>query len=58
MRYNDSRDGTNIIDGVLEKYRAALIQKGMIGKDGLYASFFAVQQKRPIPGRQGAHTAW
>jgi hypothetical protein len=57
-RYNDVRDGTNVVSDVLQKYEAALKHKGMIGKDGLYASFFALKQGRAIPARQGAHTAW
>ena len=58
MRYNDIRDGTNVIDEVLPKYKAALTEKGMLGSDGLYASFYAVKQKKAIAARHGAHTAW
>lgn len=58
MRYNDSRDGTNTVEHVLGNYKAAIKKKGMIGPDGLYATFFALKQKTPIPARQGAHTAW
>lgn len=59
MRYNDSRDGTNKVEGeILPKYRAALDKKGMIGADGLYATWFAVKQQKAIPARHGAHTAW
>lgn len=58
MRYNDIRDGTDVVHEVLSKYEAALVAKGMFQKDGLYASFFAVEQRRAMPARQGAHTAW
>ena len=58
MRYNDSRDKTDIVSGVLSKYRAALAEKGMFGKDGLYASFYALKQQKPVPARLGSHTAW
>jgi hypothetical protein len=58
MRYNDVRNGTNVIDEVLPKYKAALHRKGMLREDGLYASFFALKQGQPIPASQGAHTAW
>ena len=59
MRYNDVRDGTNIVGDVLPKYRKALEDKGMVGRqDGLYASFYALKQQKPMPARQGAHTAW
>ncbi|KIW42237.1 uncharacterized protein PV06_05801 [Exophiala oligosperma] len=58
MRYNDSRDGTNNVQGVLEKYEASLIKKGMLNDSGLYPSFFALKQRSTRPARQGAHTAW
>ncbi len=58
MRYNDVRDGTDNVHEVLRKYEAALKSNGMFGKDGLYASFFALKQRRAMPARQGAHTAW
>ncbi|KIW12292.1 hypothetical protein PV08_09569 [Exophiala spinifera] len=58
MRYNDSRDGTNNVEGVLEKYEASLVAKGMLNDSGLYPSFFAIKQRAPRPARQGAHTAW
>ena len=58
MRYNDIRDGTDIVHEVLLKYKSALTKKGMIGEDGMYASFFAVQQKKAMPTMHGAHTAW
>ncbi len=58
MRYNDSRDRTNNVQPVLEKYKAALTAKGMIGKDGLYASFYAMRQQKAMPAGQGTHTAW
>lgn len=59
MRYNDVRDGTNKVeDYILPRYRAALQAKGMLGEDGLYASFYAVKQKKAIAARHGAHTAW
>lgn len=58
MRYNDIRDGTDIVTDVLSKYKPALEKKGMFGKDGLYASFYAVKQQKAIPARHGAHTAW
>jgi hypothetical protein len=59
MRYNDVRHGTNLVEGeILPKYKAALEKKGMLADDGLYASFFAVKQKKAIPARHGAHTAW
>jgi len=58
MRYNDSRDGTDVVTGVLAKYRKALEAKDMIRSDGLYVRFYAVKQGRSIPSTGGAHTAW
>jgi hypothetical protein len=58
MRLNDVRDGTNKIDGILENYRTALERHGMIDQAGLYTSFFALKQKKAMPARHGAHTAW
>ena len=58
-RLNDVRDGKRSVEGVLEKYERALVEKGLVGReDGLYASFYAVRQGRSMPARQGAHTAW
>lgn len=58
MRYNDVRHGTEEVREVLKKYKAALVKKGMIGSDGLYASWYAMRQQKAIPPRQGTHTAW
>ncbi|KAK5166896.1 uncharacterized protein LTR77_007625 [Saxophila tyrrhenica] len=59
MRYNDVRQGTNYVESnILPKYRAALSKKGLLGENGLYATFFALKQKKSIPARHGAHTAW
>jgi hypothetical protein len=58
MRLNDVRDGTDIVPDVLEKYKAAVSQNGMVNDDDLYTSFFALKQRKAIAARQGAHTAW
>ncbi|KAH7384026.1 hypothetical protein DE146DRAFT_681129 [Phaeosphaeria sp. MPI-PUGE-AT-0046c] len=59
MRYNDVRHGTNHVESeILPKYKEALAKKGLLGDDGLYASFFAIEQEKSIPARHGAHTAW
>ena len=58
MRYNDSRDGTDNVHDVLKKYKAALVAKGMMKENGLYASWYAVRQQKAMPARQGTHTAW
>jgi hypothetical protein len=58
MRYNDVRDGTSVIDGVLEKYRAALDKKKMISPDGLYADRLALRQDTIAPAKNVGFTAW
>lgn len=58
MRYNDVRDGTDNVHEVLKKYKAALIAKGMMGENGLYANFYAVRQQVAVTPSHGAHTAW
>ena len=58
MRYNDSRDGTNEAERVLEKYNAALEKKGMLQPDGLWSAAYLVKQKVVAPAKQANHTAW
>ena len=58
MRLNDVRDGTNVVSGVLEKYKAAVYRNGMVNDDDLYTSYFALKQRKGIAALQGAHTAW
>lgn len=49
MRYNDVRDGTNIVSGVLEKYKAAWDAKGMVQPDGLFVDWLLVKQQLSWP---------
>ncbi|KAK4499812.1 hypothetical protein PRZ48_007998 [Zasmidium cellare] len=58
MRLNDSRDGTNVVEGVLKKYTDALKRKNMIQEDGMCTLFYALDPGKALPSRQGAHTAW
>ncbi|KAE8159826.1 hypothetical protein BDV40DRAFT_290574 [Aspergillus tamarii] len=67
MRYNDVRDGTNIVSGVLEKYKAAWDAKGMVQPDGLFVDWLLVKQQLswpPLiqfgagPPREIGFTAW
>jgi hypothetical protein len=39
MRYNDTRDGTNTIESVLERYTAAWASRQMIDQSGLIVGF-------------------
>jgi len=58
MRYNDIRDGTNVVDGVLEKYKAAWEKKGMVSPNGLYVDFWMVKQDQLKDPSDLAWTAW
>ncbi|KAK1572652.1 uncharacterized protein LY79DRAFT_707471 [Colletotrichum navitas] len=44
--------------GVLEKYRAAWDEKGLVGPDGLLPDFWMVRQNVTLPARDPAFTAW
>ncbi|KAK4250360.1 hypothetical protein C7999DRAFT_11921 [Corynascus novoguineensis] len=58
MRYNDVRDGTNIVEGVLENYWNAIQQKQMIAPDGLFVDWLFLKQG--VTKRAGGlgFTAW
>jgi hypothetical protein len=58
MHYNDVRNGTNITEGVLEKYRAAVEKRGMISKDGLYAEWLSVKRGSVTASNSIGTTAW
>ena len=58
MRHNDVRDGTDNVHTVLKKYKSALVTKGMMEENKLYATFYALKQQKAIPARLGTHTAW
>lgn len=54
MRYNDTRDGTAVVDDVLAKYKHAWDQKQMIAPNGLYVDWWYVNQDQPeIPKQVG-----
>ncbi|PGH09436.1 hypothetical protein GX51_00541 [Blastomyces parvus] len=58
MRYNDVRHGTNIIEGVLEKYRDALEQNQMIEEDGLFVNWLFLRQGITFGARGPGFSAW
>ncbi|KAJ7083411.1 hypothetical protein B0H15DRAFT_425547 [Mycena belliarum] len=59
VRYNDVRNGTNIIDGLLDKYRAAWKSKdGFQQGDGLFVDFHMIKQDGRAPARDVSFTAW
>ncbi|OAX80483.1 hypothetical protein ACJ72_05185 [Emergomyces africanus] len=58
MRYNDVRHGTNVIQGVLEKYQDALKKKNMVGNDGLFVDWLLLRQGVTTGARGVGFTAW
>jgi len=58
MRYNDVRNGTKIVDEVLEKYTAALKAKGMIQENGLFVNWYAPKRGEMRPAASLGFTAW
>ncbi|KAM0446046.1 hypothetical protein ACHAO4_009491 [Trichoderma viride] len=65
MRVNDVRNGGNVADEVLAKYKAAWQKKGMMGKDGLLRDAYRIKQDSPVdafdigfPAWAAAHMAW
>ncbi|KAJ5111254.1 hypothetical protein N7532_001789 [Penicillium argentinense] len=58
MRYNDVRDGTKVIDGVLDKYRAALESKNMIANTELFKDWLVLKQDHTRGAKDCGFTAW
>lgn len=58
FRYNDAINGTNNVDGVLEKYKAAWAKKGMIGENGLFRRNYFPNQASYGVNEDIGHTAW
>lgn len=58
MRYNDARDGTDVSERVLEKYKAAWDEKGMVDPSGLYVDWYFLRQNRTLAPSTVGWTAW
>ncbi|KAJ7686847.1 hypothetical protein B0H17DRAFT_940077 [Mycena rosella] len=59
VRYNDIRNGTNVVNGVLEKYtRAWKSKKGFHQGDGLFVERHMVKQDDMVPAGSIGFTAW
>ncbi|KAL4881159.1 hypothetical protein BJY04DRAFT_228039 [Aspergillus karnatakaensis] len=56
--YNDVRHGTNIVQGVLEKYWSAIQKKQMITSDGLFVDWLFLKQGNTKPAGGIGFTAW
>ncbi|OBT64963.1 hypothetical protein VE03_05645 [Pseudogymnoascus sp. 23342-1-I1] len=58
MRYNDSRNGTNVVDEVLPKYKAAWAGGSMFASNGLIVDWYRVNQKNMAQPMGLGFTAW
>lgn len=58
MRYNDSRNGTNVVDEVLPKYKEAWAGGSMFGSNGLIVDWYRVNQKNMAQPMSLGFTAW
>ena len=58
MRYNDIRNNTEVVDAVLEKYKAAWAKKGMVTKSGLFYDIYRVKQDSLLSMGNLDFTAW
>ncbi|KAL5347915.1 hypothetical protein ACLOAV_007326 [Pseudogymnoascus australis] len=58
MRYNDSRNGTNVINEVLPKYKAAWGGGSMFASNGLIVDWYRVNQKNMAQPMSLGFTAW
>ncbi|GKT51089.1 uncharacterized protein ColSpa_11270 [Colletotrichum spaethianum] len=58
MRYNDVRDGVDTVSHVLEKYKKAIADRGLLRPDGLYAEWLYLKQDRIRPPVGVSSVAW
>ncbi|KAJ0162144.1 hypothetical protein CTA2_5049 [Colletotrichum tanaceti] len=58
MRYNDVRDGVDTVSHVLEKYSKAILDRGLLGRDGLYPEWLYLKQGRLVPPKGVTSAAW
>lgn len=58
IRYNDIRNGTNLIDSILAKYQSAWEKKGMMSSEGLWTSFWMAKQDFTMGSSNVASQAW
>ena len=58
MRFADVHLGTNVIDEVLPKYKAAIKKKAMVHDKGWFADAYRVKQDVSLPAGEIAFTAW
>ncbi|KAK1623689.1 hypothetical protein BDP81DRAFT_331377 [Colletotrichum phormii] len=58
MRYNDVRDGRDTMTQILEKYKAAIVEKGLVRSDGLYAEWLYLKPDHVDMPKGVTSAAW
>lgn len=59
MRYNDIRNGTNVVDEILPKYKAAWADEdSMFASNDLIVDWYRVRQKDMAQPMSIGFTAW
>ncbi|KAK0890090.1 hypothetical protein LTR91_025513 [Friedmanniomyces endolithicus] len=57
-RYTDVFNGTNMIDEVLPKYKAAWDKRGMMAENGLFRSHYAPRRDVVVDAKEISHSGW
>jgi Linalool dehydratase/isomerase len=58
MRYNDVRNGTNIVGPVVEKYVRAWEKRGMFDEQGQVVDFWLIEQQTRVARGRVWTSAW
>lgn len=58
MHLNDARDGTNVGKELVDKYKTALEQKGMISQNDRYKDWISVKQGHRATVKSFGFAAW
>jgi hypothetical protein len=58
MRLNDARNGTDVVEDVLTKYKAAWAAKGMLNETGLLNTMWLVKQDTTVSAKDPGLSAW
>ena len=58
MRYNDTRNGTDVVHGVLERYKASWEKIGIVAESGLFVDMYLVEQGARISQGHIGFSAW
>lgn len=58
MRYNDIRSGTDVVSGVLERYKSSWEKVGIVADSGLFVDMYLVEQRARISQGHIGFSAW